>query len=188
MTVEVLNAVASIGTLLVISATAIAAIVQLRHMRGNNQIVALTECREVLESEEFTRALRFVVRELHERLKDPNTRAALMSQPLPEDLRSVTVVGNFFESMGSFVKHDIIDEDIAMDLWSGIVARAWEHLVPALGVMRRTAGTGLWDNFEYLAAIAEAFVASHPSGTYPAEKPRLNVEDRWATEDKALGI
>ena len=188
MTLEVVNTIASIGTLLVIAATAIAALGQLRHMRGNNQIVALTECREVLESEGFMRALRFVVRELHEHVKDPKTRAALMQAPLGEELRAVNVVGNFFESMGSFVKHDIIDEDIAMDLWSGIVVQAWEHLVPALSVMRRTAGIGLWENFEYLAAISKAYAASHPSGTYPSDKPRLKVEDAWVTEDKTLGI
>src|SRR5579859_1516567 len=172
MSLEIVNTIASVGTLLVIAATAVAALAQLRHSRGGNQIVALTECREVLESDSFTRALRFVVRELHDRLNDPKTRAGLMAAPLDEDLRAVNVVGNFFESMGSFVKHDIIDEDIAMDLWSGIVLQAWENLTPALGVMRRAAGVGLWENFEYLAAISKKYAASHAAGTYPAHTPR----------------
>lgn len=188
MTLEIINTIASVGTLLVIAATAIAALGQLRHMRGNNQIVALTECREVLESESFTAALRFVIHDLPERMKDPKTRAALMAPPLAGDLRAVSVVGNFFESMGSFVKHDIIDEDIAMDLWSGIVLQAWDGLTSPLAVMRRHAGVGLWENFEYLAAISKAYAANHPSGTYPADKPHLTVEDAWVAEDKALGI
>jgi len=188
MSLELVNTIASVGTLLVIAATAVAALAQLRHSRGGNQIVALTECREVLESESFMRSLRFVVRDLRDRLNDPKTRAGLMRAPLDEDLRAVNVVGNFFESMGSFVKHDIIDEDIAMDLWSGIVLQAWESLTPALGVMRRVAGVGLWENFEYLAAISRDYTASHASGTYPAHTPRLEVADTWIEADKALGI
>jgi len=43
MSLELVNTLASIGTLLVIAATAIAALAQLRHSRGSNQIIALTE-------------------------------------------------------------------------------------------------------------------------------------------------
>lgn len=187
MTLEFLNAVASIGTLLVISATAIAAIVQLRHMRGSNQIQALTECREVLESVEFSRALEFIARELPTRLEDPKTREALMNQPLPDDLRAISVVGNFFESMGSFVKHDIIDEAIAKDLWSAIVELSWKRLNPALAIMRRVAGSALWENFEFFASQCIEWNARHPDGSYPADRNRLAVEDVWREEDEALG-
>ena len=46
MSTELVNTFATLGTFVVIAATAIAAIVQLRHMRGSNQIVALNELRE----------------------------------------------------------------------------------------------------------------------------------------------
>lgn len=36
---EIVNIAAAIGTFLVIAATAIAAVIQLRHMRANNQLV-----------------------------------------------------------------------------------------------------------------------------------------------------
>ena len=188
MSLEAVNTIASIGTLLVIAATAVAAIAQLRHMRGNNQIVALTECREVLESEPFARALRFVSHELPELMKDPQVRARLMATPVDEELRAVNVVGNFFESMGSFVKHGIIDAEIACDLWSGIVVQSWRILNPVLGLMRRSGGVGLWENFEYLAWLSEDFIAKHPNGTYPASRPHLVVEDVWRPADEAAGI
>jgi hypothetical protein len=188
MSLELVNTIASIGTLLVIAATAIAALAQLRHSRGGNQIIALTECREVLESEAFANALRFVRRTLPEMMKDPATRARLMVQPLDEDLRPVNVVGNFFESMGSFVKHDIIDEEIACDLWSGIVVLAWDALVPVLAMNRRRAGSALWENFEYFAGRAKAWNARHAGGTYPKGEPRLPLEDVWKDADEAAGI
>jgi Tfp pilus assembly protein PilE len=54
VSLELITTLASIGTLLVIAATAFAAFVQLRHLSGSNSITALTESREVLESTEFS--------------------------------------------------------------------------------------------------------------------------------------
>ena len=184
MTLEVLNTIASIGTLLVIAATAVAALGQLRHTRGSNQIIALTECREVLESDSFAAALRFVQRELQERLGDQDFRKRLNVRPLDADLRQINVVGNFFESMGSFVKHDIIDAKVACDLWSGVVLGAWTALLPVLAIWRRTDGKALWENFEYLATLSEDFFKRHPEGTYPFGVRRLQVVDTYAGDVK----
>lgn len=181
MTLEIVNAVASVGTLLVIAATAVAALIQLRHTRGTNQIVALTECREVLESDSFAAAMRFVQRELPQRLDDAEFRKRLKVTPLDADLRHINVVGNFFESMGSFVKHDIIDAKVACDLWSGVVLAAWKALLPVLAIWRRTDGQVLWENFEYLATLSEDFFERNPLGTYPHGVRRLAVIDKYET-------
>ena len=188
MTLETINTFASIGTLVVIAATAIAALAQLRHSRGSNQILALTECREVLESESFSAALVFVRRALPKKMNDPAIREQFLQPPLAGELRSVNIVGNFFESMGSFVKHDIIDAGIACDLWGGIVVSSWEALTPVLAIMRRSAGPALWENFEYLASIASSYTAKHPHGTYPQSTGRMAVEDVWLEADVAAGL
>ena len=188
MTLEVVNTIASIGTLLVIAATAIAALGQLRHMRGSNQIDALTECREVMESADFQRATRFIAHELPTLLEDPKTREALTNPPIPDHLRAITTVGNFFESMGGFVKHGIIDAEIACDLWAGIVVASWSRLKPVLAITRRKAGPGLWENFEYLASISEEWRERYPEGRYPARRKRLLIEDTWRSDDETLGI
>src|ERR671925_3502 len=98
MSPEWLTAVGTIGTFLVIAASAIAALIQLRHMRGNNQIVALTECRETLESPEFREAQRFVSYELPKRLEDPVERRRI-AQPQSQfegEYRAIDTVANFF--------------------------------------------------------------------------------------------
>jgi hypothetical protein len=172
---ETINTIASVGTLVVIAATAIAALGQLRHSRSSNQIIALTECREVLESEEFARALLFVRRRLPELMKDAGVRARLAVLPLDEDLRAVTVVGNFFESMGSFVKHDIIDAEIACDLWAGLVVDVWDAMNPALFILRSVGGPAAWEGFEYLTAVSKRWIAHHKEGSYPKGLSRLPV-------------
>jgi hypothetical protein len=188
VSLEALNTFASVGTLIVIAATAIAALAQLRHSRGSNQILALTECREVLESEAFAAALVFVRRVLPEKMKDPAIRAKLLTPPLSDELRAINIVGNFFESMGSFVKHDIIDAEIACDLWSGIVSTSWESLTPVLAIMRRSVGPALWENFEYLAFISSSYNKKHPDGTYPRTASRLQIEDVWQEADTSAGL
>jgi hypothetical protein len=63
MSLELVNALATLGTFLVIAATAIAAIVQLRHARSSNQIEALAEFREGTQDPEMRIAERFVLHE-----------------------------------------------------------------------------------------------------------------------------
>src|SRR5271170_2341992 len=77
VTLEMWNSVWTFGTFFVIAATAIAAIVQLRHMRGGNQIAALTELRSSQETPRYVRALHFVYGELPKKLQDPAFRYQL---------------------------------------------------------------------------------------------------------------
>ena len=173
MSPEWLTAIATLGTFVVIAASAVAALMQLRHMRGSNQIVALTECRETLDSDAFQDARRFVSEVLPEFLKDPDKRAKLVERAFPAELRPAANVANFFESMGAFVRFNIIDRTIACDLWCGVVVTSWEALLPVTRARRRL-DPGVWENFEYLAVISKQFMERHPS-SYPAGVPRMDL-------------
>jgi hypothetical protein len=50
MSLEAWSTVASLGTFLVVAATALAALVQLRHLRSSNQIAAITGMIDTLDS------------------------------------------------------------------------------------------------------------------------------------------
>jgi hypothetical protein len=155
MTAEWVTAGASVFTGLVIAATAIAAVIQLRHMRGGNQILALTECREALESPEFREAQNFVSRVLPERLRDiSKARKVFTMNPFVGDYQAIATVGKFFENMGLFVRRGIIDEGIACDSWSFVILRDWQALAPVIEVIRRKTSPTAYVYFEYLAAAA----------------------------------
>jgi len=77
MSLELVNTFATLGTFLVIGATAVAAIIQLRHARSSNQIATLNELRETSISEELRAALHFVHTELPVKLRDPAFRYSL---------------------------------------------------------------------------------------------------------------
>jgi hypothetical protein len=71
MSLELLNTLASITTTVVISATAIAAVIQLRHMRAGNQIAGQLALRQVLLDDAFIESMGHVRFEIRELLKDP---------------------------------------------------------------------------------------------------------------------
>jgi hypothetical protein len=173
VTAEWLTAYATLGTFVVITASAIAALLQLRHTRGSNQIIALTECRETLESEDFTQARHFIFNELPALMEDPAILRALSERTFPGQLRPVSYVANFFESMGAFVRFNIIDRSIACDLWCGVVLSCWDALVPVVRLRRRL-DPGIWENFEYLAMISKRFVEKYPT-SYPPDMPRMDL-------------
>jgi Domain of unknown function (DUF4760) len=172
VTAEWVTASATVGTFVVILTSAIAALVQLRHMRGSNQIIALTECRETLESAAFREAERFVSFELPKRLQDPVEAQKVAAIPFVGEYQAIGTVANFFESMGLFVKSGIIDKDIACDFWSFVILRNWNAVAPVIEYVRHKTTPGMWENFEYMAVLVSRYIDRHPT-SYPAGWPRM---------------
>ena len=80
MSLELWNTAATVGTFLVISATALAAIIQLRHMRGGNQITVLTELRASQQTPEFLSAVHYLYSELPSKIQVPAFRYQLANR------------------------------------------------------------------------------------------------------------
>lgn len=189
MSLELANTFATFGTFVVIAATAIAAIVQLRHARGSNHIAALNELRESQESPEFLAANHFVQSELATKLQDPAFRyqfavPAARTPEMRSFIAKTGTVGNFFESMGVLVKTGLVDRELLFQIWADHIVEAWGTLTPVAAIARRRLGDGLWENFEYLTVLAQAWLAAHPGGTYPAGVPRIELKDEWLDADK----
>jgi hypothetical protein len=188
MALETWNTFATFGTFLVISATAIAAIVQLRHAHATNQIAALNELRETSERPEFRAASHFVTTQLAEKMKDPEFRYQVENRtsrtsengPL---IDYTTALGNFYESMAMLVKQGLVDRDLTLEIWNRPVVRSWQALLPITAINRRAVGRILWENFEYLTVLSQDWLATHPEGTYPSGVRRIEVEDRWLDAD-----
>lgn len=189
MTLELVNTFATLGTFLVIAATAIAAIVQLRHMRSSNHIAALTELRETTESADFLVAQHFVQGELGVKLRDSTFRYQLASPAARSDdirklMARINTVGNYYENVGVLVKSGLVDKELFLQLWGDVVQQTWENMAPVAAIGRRRTGDALWENFEYLTVLSQDWLAAHPKGTYPAGMRRIAVKDEWLEADK----
>lgn len=180
MSPEWLTAIGTIGTFVVIAASAVAALMQLRHMRATNQLSAITELFEVFESPAFQEARRFVNRELPEMLEDPENRKLALERPIPAKFEQARMIFGFFENVGTLVKRGIIDDDLLCDLWSPIIISSWGRLSSWVLSSRANANNpALYENFEYLAVIAQQWMDAHPAGAYPKGLPRAHSGVVW---------
>lgn len=186
MSLEAWNTLASFATFVVISATAIAAIRQLRHMRSSNQIVVLNELRKTLEGAEFQAAWHSA-NALIEKLPDPAFRRELIDRSVrsagtQSHIVAANNVCNFYENMGMLVKSGLMQRRPVLEMWAPHVASYWTFMGPYIAIMRRRS-SGVCEHFEYLAVLSEDFLASHPAGTYPRGVRRAHLHDPWLAED-----
>lgn len=185
MGTESVNLLVSIGTFVVIGASAIAALVQLRHLRASNQLEALLSVEREFHGSELQRSFRFVQEELTVRLRDRAFRAELErigfidAHTHPE----INVV-NWFNEMGAVLKHDLVEEATFMELFGRLAVQYWEILSPAIAVIRRRRGDAQFHNFEYLAIRSRKWLSDHPHGSFPHSMPRIPIVDEWLDVDE----
>ncbi|MGC2128951.1 MAG: hypothetical protein WA629_02540 [Candidatus Aquilonibacter sp.] len=190
MSLELVNTFATLGTFLVIAMTAIAAIIQLRHLRSSNQIVAFNELRESFQTDEFATAARIIATELPKVIDDPAFRYEIQH---PETrtvethalLTKVRMVGNFYESLGILVRTGLVDRDTVLEFWGAILPGAWKRIAPVTAIYRRRQGPAVYENFEYITVLAQEWRAKHRNGTYPPGMRRIELKDDWLEVDQS---
>jgi len=186
MPLDLIGTVASVGTFLVIGATAVAAAIQLRHMRASNQLGALLDLEREFRAQNLQDSFRFVEHELADRLRDRSYRAELERIGFIDARRHQEInVLNWFDEMGAVLKNRLVDENAFMDLFSRLAVQHWETLAPAISILRRRRGGGQNVNFEYLAIRARAWLSRYPEGVVPRGIVRVPVPDAWLGEDSA---
>lgn len=178
MSPEWVGAIAAIGTFVVIAASAIAALVQMRHMRSANQIALFTAYNTEFDSPQFASAFAYVRTELpnHEFTREELDN--LVNGIFLGRLHDARTIGNFFEDMGSFVLTGVLHRSIVCNIYSFNVLDAWHALAPMAFFARKHRNMpGIWENFEALAVMADSFLAQHPNGVYPRGLRRMKTEE-----------
>jgi hypothetical protein len=191
MSLELLNTFGTFGTFLVIAATALAAIVQLRHMRSGNQITALSDLFEKQGTPDFVSAGHFVQSGLPEKMQDPAFRYQLLRRPARTEenaqlIAKIMAVGNYFEETGLLARSGLVDREFFLQLYSSNIATAWDALSDATAILRERWGSVVWENFEFVAVLSQDWLAQHPSGTYPANVRRIDLPNKWREADLAF--
>lgn len=186
MSAEAVTAWATVGTMLVIGASALAALIQLRHMRAGNQLEALLTLERDFRAPEVQAALRYVQERLPERMDDPQYRAELAGIGfIDTGAHPELIVCNWFNEIGALLKHRLVTEDTFMDLFARLIRYCWKRLEPVVAVMRRSRGGYQYHDFEYLAIRAEAWLARNPHGMFPGGSARATLSDPWLEADSA---
>lgn len=178
MTAEWISAFAAVGTLVVIAATAFAALVQLRHIRSANQLSGLLHFTSVFESNEIQHANVFIARELEQKMQNSEFINGLLEANTDRREHPELRVCDFLEQQGSYIKFGMIEKGQYIDLVGAYVRSMWDALQVVVALRRVARNSGaMYENFEYLASLAAA------DATKPQAFPRgvaiLMDEQRW---------
>jgi hypothetical protein len=171
---EVLNTAAAIGTFAVIGATAIAAVIQLRHMRASNQLEGLLSVLARVEDTNFNTWLTDTQRQLPELLSDPAYVRSVIDNTFDRSVAWLQL-GNSYDWVGSLVKNHLISEEAFLDVYNFRVIQAWQLMAPITVLGRYKVGDSIWENFEYLYVRALAWAQRHANGNYPKHVPRARL-------------
>lgn len=187
---EILNTAASLATVAIVSATAVAAIIQLRHLRTSNQISAVLQIGERFEAPAYVDAYLLLSHKLQSVLDDPSFRAYEIAHarqlPLPEInpsllevRRAVIMIGNMYDEMGVLVQRGIIDRSLFVYQYAPHIVEQWQRLEPYIAFVREASGDNTtWEMFEYLVVLTMDFTKANPQ-TYPRGIRRLNISNPW---------
>jgi hypothetical protein len=169
---EVWNTVATVGTFLVILATAIAAIIQLQHLRVNNQLQALLAILRMPYDPELSSAFDFVLGDFAKRMRDPEFRSGLTQLTAPDRrIHKELRVCDYYERLGSCIKFGLIAEELYFD--NSTPERFWNILEPGIALYRQNRGPTAYENFEYLVIRSNEWDRRHPNGNLPPGIQRL---------------
>ena len=174
MSIEWIGIMLSDATLLVIGETAVAAVIQLRHLRASNQLSALLEILDQWNAPALRDAYARFHSDLPAKLADPQFRADYSKEgSMDRSTHPEMLVFDFWEQVGTYTKHGLIDERILLDIISAQVFNAWKKASPAVELARKANGGAVAENFEYLAVRAALWNKRYSDGTYPRGFPRM---------------
>lgn len=178
------NAFAPIITAAIIAATAVAALIQLRHMRAANHISAMWSVHQMFSDDEYVDAMQYLRNNLQALLEDEPFRAYVTSTTRghgftdpPEAYvmatRSATLIGNTIEALGNMIIIGLLDREIFLRGYAWIIDRVWRMLEPYIRLIRKAeGGDGLWEDFEYLTVRSREWIKRHPV-SYPRGYGRI---------------
>jgi len=182
MSLNLLNTFAQIGTFVVIAATAIAAMIQLRHLGQSNKLQAILALRAERNNSVIDDAFAFVSDELHEKLNDPVFRSDLENNATPSrKLHKELSLADYYEHVGVYLRKNLIDEDIYFEIANP--GRYWKVIEPAIALYRRKRGNRAFDNFEYLVLREREWNRTHPDGAFSEGQLRLEIADPYLDAD-----
>lgn len=175
MSIELWSTIFAGATFVVIAATAIAALVQLRHLRASNQLHALLTLMRMWDQPDMQAHIGYLRGALQQKLKEPAflaefARAGSLSRVDHPEL----LVADFWEQIGAFIKYNLMDERSWLDVAGAQVVNAWDLLEPAIKSTRGAHGLAIFENFEYIAVRARLWAQRHPDGYYPKGTPRMD--------------
>jgi hypothetical protein len=152
-----IGSIVSAGVLLIGGAVAV---YQLRETRRAAQFDATLRMVDRLFERDFNRALRFVINDLPNRMRDPEYAMELERSRGwdvdPERHPELVVLGRL-EEAGIYLRRRLLFGDALLDFDAILILQSWEHLKDVVDLMRKShRNPRVWSNAEFLYDRARA--------------------------------
>ena len=150
---EQLNIVISVATLVVLLTAAVAALVQLRHIRASNDLNTFSEALELWYSAPVQNGIAFIQSDLATKMKDPVFRRELDTPgPVDRARHPDLNVLDYFDNLAIYLVMGNMREDMIMQAAGQAACNLWQSLSPTIAIARRQRGAQLYASFEYLVS------------------------------------
>lgn len=169
---EAINTVATIATLVVLTAAAIAAAIQLHHMRTSNQLQAFIDIFDRAQSPEM-QELFDMVYSLPESVPNDPEYLSKIARGTTSLHHSPLLLAFWFDEVGIALRQRLVQPFVFFQVGPSAdnTIRAWVALRPLIEAVR-TRAPAAFLHFEYAAVNAKRWLDAHPKGDYPRGVPR----------------
>src|SRR5215469_7154234 len=137
MTWESISGAAAVVTTIVIAATAVAAIVQIRQLKLATQLEGFLALHREYSSPEMYLAREYVANQLPNRLRDEAYRRDLVTGAAFSAAHPELVIGNFWEKVGTLVSTGLLAPNLYLETGAYRVIEAWDQLAEVIELRRR---------------------------------------------------
>jgi hypothetical protein len=141
---------------------------QIEHLRRATQLTGTLAIFDEIMTEAIADAARFIVTEFDEKMKDERFHAEALERTPDLTVHKEVHILRHFERIGTLVKNGLVDADVLLDFMGIFIRENWRHLRSLALEQRQLLGQpALWENFEYLASLADAELARRNAATGP---------------------
>jgi len=157
MTWEGISGAATVVTTLVIAATAIAAIVQIRQLKLATQLEGFLALHKEYGSPEMYAAREYVATELPKRLREEKYREELENGAAFSATHPELVLGNFWEKVGTLGSTGLLAPNLYLETGAYRVIEAWDQLTDVIALRRRNEPLQ-WAGFDHIVRLSREYL------------------------------
>lgn len=130
---------------------------QLEHLRRATQLNGTLAIFDEIGAPEIAESYRFILNDFPERMKDERFRAEALQRAPDVSVHKEVLMLRHLERIGTLVKNGLVDADVLLDFMAAFIRDNWHQLRPLALEQRKLYDPQLWENFEHLANLAEAY-------------------------------
>ncbi len=157
MSWEAISAGAAVVTTVVITATAIAALIQIRQLKLATQLEGFLALHREYASPEMYAAREYVANELPERLRDAKYRDELEKGAAFIATHPELVLGNFWEKVGGLVSSGLLEPNLYLEMGAYRAIEAWDQLTHVVELRRRKEPLQ-WAAFDHIVKLSHEYL------------------------------